>query len=208
MKRSLGIMAAFVAVLALVAMTFTTNDAGNSKVDGLKVGDIAPDFKLENVDGKMVSLAGFKDVKGFIINFTCNTCPYAVMYEERIADLQKKYAPMGYPVINIMPNDIDVKPGDSFDKMKMRAKKVGYTYYLNDAAQEVYPQYGASRTPHIYLLDADRKVRYIGAIDDNAQDAEAVEERFLENAIAALEKGEEPNPAFTKAIGCSIKVKK
>ncbi len=174
----------------------------------LNVGEVAPDFNLKNVDGSMVSLAGFEDVKGFIINFTCNTCPFAVKYEDRVIALQEKYKDKGYPVINIMPNNTEVKPGDSYDNMQERAKELGYAYYLDDSAQEVYPTYGASKTPHIFLLDAERVVRYIGAIDDSANDAESVSVRYLEDAIAALDAGKEPDPNFTKAIGCSIKVKK
>ncbi|MEM9992363.1 MAG: thioredoxin family protein [Bacteroidota bacterium] len=209
MKKSLSILASLLLVIAFIAMANTNRfTAQKATTPTLKVGDIAPDFSLQNIDDNMVALSDFKDAKGFIINFTCNTCPFAVLYEERVVALQEKYAKKGYPVINIMPNDIDVKPGDSFQNMKIRAEKVGYEYYLNDAAQKVYPTYGASRTPHILLLDAKRKVRYIGAIDDNAQDATAVQQHYLEDAITAMEAGKEPEPNFTKAIGCSIKVKK
>jgi len=174
----------------------------------LAIGDIAPDFKLMNVDDKMVTLADYKDVNGYIVTFTCNHCPYAIMYEDRLIDLHNKYEDMGYPVVAINPNDPDAKPADSFDNMKVRAKEKGFPFaYLMDKGQKIYPQYGATKTPHVFLLDADRKVRYIGAIDDDARDASAVTEKFLENAIAALEKGEDPTPATTKAIGCSIKTK-
>lgn len=176
---------------------------------GLKVGDKAPDFKLKNVDGRMVSLAGMKDVKGYIVTFTCNTCPYAVMYEDRLIELHKKFAPKGYPVVAIQPNDPEVQPGDAFEKMQARAADKGFPFaYLFDEGQVVYPQYGASRTPEIYLLDKDLMVRYTGAIDDNAQDAAAVTTHYVENAIAALESGKNPEPSFVKAIGCTIKTKK
>ncbi|NNE26488.1 MAG: thioredoxin family protein [Saprospiraceae bacterium] len=177
--------------------------------DGYSVGDTATDFELKNVDDSMVSLADFPDAKGFIITFTCNHCPYAVLYEDRLIDLHNKYAPMGYPVIAINPNDPAVQPADGFEEMKQRAEEKGFPFpYLFDEGQNVYPQYGATRTPHIYLLDADRKVRYIGAIDDSPRDAEAVEVKYVENAIAALEAGSNPDPDFTKAIGCSIKTKR
>lgn len=222
MKQVLGLLGIGIALtIATIACTGNGAEAEVSAVtnavkkaavevvkNALDVGDVAPDFNLKNVDGKMVSLAGFEAAKGFIINFTCNTCPFAVKYEERVIALQEKYAGMGYPVINIMPNDTEVKPGDSFDKMQERAKELGYQYYLDDAAQKVYPTYGASRTPHIFLLDAERVVRYIGAIDDNVDDASEVSKFYLEDAIAALEAGKTPDPSFTKAIGCSIKVKK
>lgn len=176
---------------------------------GLKVGDKAPDFNLKNVDGQMVSLASYENVKGFIVTFTCNTCPYAVMYEDRIIELHNKFAPLGYPVVAIQPNDPEAQPGDAFDKMQSRAKEKAFPFaYLYDEGQKVYPQYGATRTPEIYLLDKNLTVRYTGAIDDNAQDASAVSVRYVEDAISALEKGKNPEPSFVKAIGCTIKVKK
>lgn len=179
------------------------------KLDGYGIGDKAEDFNLKNVDGEMVSLANFKDAKGFIVIFTCNTCPYAVKYEDRIIDLHNKFADKGYPVIAINPNDPDVKPGDSYDKMLVRSKEKGFAFpYVFDEGQKVFPKFGATKTPHIFLLGSDLTVEYIGSIDDSPNNASKVEKRYLEDAIAALEKGEKPNPSTTKAIGCSIKVKK
>ena len=178
----------------------------------LAPGDEAPDFKLKNIDGNMISLDDFNTEKCIILIFTCNHCPYAVAYEDRIIDLNDKYAPKGYPVVAINPNDPAVVPEDSFEKMQERANEKGFDFpYLFDEGQKVFPQYGATRTPHIFLIQNEGNksiVRYIGAIDDNYKDASAVEEKFLENAIAAIEKGETPDPASTKAIGCTIKVKK
>jgi len=192
-----------VALLALVVMSFSSLPVG------YKVGDKATDFKLKSVDGKMYSMADYKDAKGFIVVFTCNHCPFAVKYEDRIVALAKKYKSLGYELIAINPNDPAAQPEDSFDLMKVRAKEKGFTFpYLFDEGQKVYPQYGATKTPHVFLLDKSLTVKYIGAIDDNVDDAAAVKERYLENAIAALEKNQEANPSMTKAIGCSIKVKK
>ena len=116
---------------------------------------------------------------------------------------------MGYPVIAINPNDPAVQPADSFDAMKDRAAEKGFPFvYLFDEGQKVYPKFGATKTPHVFLLDADKVVRYIGAIDDSAKDASQVEEKYLENAIIALNEGKEINPKETKAIGCSIKSQK
>jgi peroxiredoxin len=101
-----------------------------------------------------------------------------------------------------------VQPEDSFDKMVERAEEKAFPFaYLFDEGQEIYPQYGAERTPHIFLLDKSRKVHYIGAIDDSARDASAVTTPYVENAIAAMEMGKEPDPSFTKAVGCTIKTK-
>lgn len=193
-------------VLAVFAVA-TAFTAGPDK--GYKVGDNAADFKLENVDGKMVSMSDYKDAKGFIIVFTCNTCPYSVANEDRIIALDKKYKSKGYPVIAINPNDPAAQPGDSMDKMKQRAKDKGFTFpYLLDAGQKVYPEYGATRTPHIYILEKKGNknvVQYIGAIDDSSRDPEAVKEKFVENAVDALLAGNKVEKTYTRAIGCSIK---
>ena len=192
----------FFALLMGVLMSFT-NPAG------YKVGDKATDFKLKSVDNKMYSMADYKDAKGFIVVFTCNHCPFAVKYEDRIIDLAKKYKSKGYVLLAINPNDPAVQPEDSFELMQKRAKEKKFSFpYLFDEGQKIYPQYGATKTPHVFLLDKNLVVKYIGAIDDNVEDASQVKEKYLENAIAALEKGEEPTPNTTKAIGCSIKVKK
>lgn len=198
-------MKTFVAVLAIVVSSvFTTTGPG------YKVGDIATDFNLKNIDGKMVSLSNFKDAKGFIVIFTCNTCPYAVAYEDRIEALNKKYASKGYPVVAIMPNNTEVKPGDNMEAMQARAKAKGFTFpYLMDEGQKIYPQYGATKTPHVYILQKTAKgnqVKYIGAIDDNYQDAAAVNTKYVESAVDALLAGKEIKEKETRAIGCSIKV--
>jgi peroxiredoxin len=177
-----------------------------------KVGDQAMDFSLKNVDGKMVSLKDYKDEKGFIVTFTCNHCPYAKAYEQRIMDLDKKFAAAGYPVIAISPNDPDQVPEDSFDNMVKRAKEKKYTFpYLLDETQNITRTYGAKATPHIFLLQKkgnDLEVVYIGAIDDNTEDANAVKSKYVEAALDALSKGQKPAISSTKAIGCSIKWKK
>ena len=198
----------FFLLTAVVFLTTAfTNDIDSN---GYEVGDIATDFKLKNIDGEMVSLSDYNDAKGFIVIFTCNTCPYAVKYEDRIIDLDKKYADKGYPVIAIMPNNTDVKPGDSFDSMQARAKSKGFTFpYLIDEGQKIYPQYGATKTPHVYLLEKTKEgnvVKYIGAIDDNYQDAAAVNTKYVEDAVDALLEGKEIKEKNTRAIGCSIKV--
>jgi peroxiredoxin len=177
---------------------------------GYDIGDVATDFKLENIDGNFVSLSDFKQAKGFIVVFTCNTCPYAVAYEDRIEALNKEYAPKGYPVIAIMPNNVQSKPGDSMTAMQKRAKEKGFTFpYLIDADQSIYPQYGATKTPHVYILESTDKgpvVQYIGAIDDNYKDAALVKIKYVQNAVDALLEGVTFETHKTKAIGCSIKI--
>lgn len=179
---------------------------------GYKIGDVATDFKLKNVDGKMVSLAGFKDAKGFIIIFTCNHCPYSIAYENRIIGLDKMFKDKGFPVIAINPNDNKEYPEDSFDNMVIRAKEKAFTFpYLIDEGQEVYPKYGATRTPHVFILKKEENglvVKYIGAIDNNHSDASAATEKYVEKAVNNLLAGIDPDPSMTKAIGCSIKAAK
>ena len=179
---------------------------------GYKVGDKAIDFKLKNVDGKMVSMADFKNAKGFVVIFSCNHCPYVVAYEDRMIELHNKYASKGYPVIAINPNDPEAQPQDSFEKMIERSKEKNFPFvYLFDEGQKIYPVYGATRTPHIYLLNKKGKdliVEYIGAIDNNYKDASQVTETYLADAIDALLAGKKPSVTETKAIGCTIKVKK
>lgn len=177
---------------------------------GYKIGDNAADFKLKNVDDKMVSLSDYKKAKGFIVIFTCNHCPYSVAYEDRIIDLDKRYKEKGFPVIAINPNNPEIEPKDSFELMKVRAKEKGFTFpYLLDAGQKIYPQYGATRTPHVFILTKEKGkniVQYIGAIDDNYKDAFKAKTKYVEDAVDALLKGEKPAVTETKAIGCSIKV--
>ncbi|MCH2045410.1 MAG: thioredoxin family protein [Saprospiraceae bacterium] len=180
---------------------------------GYKVGDVAVDFELKNVDGQNFSIAAnLADAKGCVVVFTCNHCPFSVAYEDRLIELDKKYKAQGYPVVAINPNDPEVAPNDSFEKMIERSKEKGFTFpYLFDEGQKVYPQYGAMRTPHCYVLskeDAGLVVKYIGAIDDNHKEPEKVEKNYLADALDAVIKGEAPSPDYTKAIGCSIKAKK
>jgi peroxiredoxin len=175
--------------------------------ESYEIGSQVEDFTLKNVDGEMISLSDY-ETEGVVIIFTCNHCPYAVKYEDRIIDFHNEYAPKGYPVLAINPNDPEVQPEDSFEKMQERAKEKNFPFkYIFDEGQEVYPKFGATRTPHVFLLDNERKLRYIGAIDDNYKDASMVKEHFLRDAVAALESGRQPDPGTTKAIGCSIKTK-
>ena len=173
------------------------------------VGDKAEDFSLRNVDGRMVSLADYPDAKGFIIVFTCNHCPYAQLYEQRIIDLHRRYNAKGFPVIAINPNDPSIVPDDSFAEMKRVAQQNNYPFvYLFDSTQTVFPKFGASRTPHVFILDKNLVVRYIGAIDDNPETPGAARQKYVENAVNAMLRGERPDPDYTRAIGCTIKKKK
>jgi peroxiredoxin len=177
-----------------------------------KVGDVVSDFSLKNVDNKNVSLAQYPVAKGFIVVFTCNTCPFAMKYESRVEQLNKEFSSKGYPVIAISSNDTQAKPGDSFEEMQKKAKAEGYTFpYLYDESQAVAKQFGATNTPHVYVVSKEGGklvVKYIGAIDNNADDASKADKKYVAEAINSLLEGKSPAVTATKAIGCGIKWKK
>lgn len=178
---------------------------------GYHVGDVAMDFNLKNVDGNTVSMNDYPEAKGFIIAFTCNTCPIAQLYEQRIIELHKQFAPRGYPVIAINPNDPIKQPGDSFEEMKARAVEKNYPFpYLVDESQEITTSYGATNTPHMYVLQKEGTrytVKYIGAIDNNPKEPENASKKYIYNALNALLEGKEVPVNETKAVGCGIKWK-
>lgn len=195
----------FVAVvgLCLISATEPYSDGGYA------IGDKADDFSLKNIDGEYVSLSEHRDAEGFVVVFTCNTCPYSVLYEDRIIDLNHKLAEKGYKLIAINPNDANMKPGDSYTDMRTRAEEKKFDFpYLVDETQEVFPKFGAKKTPHVFVLDKERIVRYIGAIDDNAREPERVEKNYVLDAVDAIQAGTTPEVEYTKAIGCSIKSRK
>lgn len=176
----------------------------------LKIGDKAPAFNLKNVDNSWVALKDYSDQEGVVLIFSCNHCPYVKLYEERIVALQKEFGPKKYPVVAINSNDSTIVAEDGFSHMVKNAAEKGFNFpYLLDDKQ-VFKAYGATRTPHVFLLKNEGQhftVAYIGAIDDNPQDASDVKDRYVANAIEALLKGEQPSPTETRAIGCTIKFK-
>jgi peroxiredoxin len=194
-----------VLLICFVALTAGTNP-------GYEVGDSVSDFKLKNVDGKMVSLSDYETSKGVILIFDCNTCPYSKAYNERIIALNKKYVSQGFPLVAINPNNVEASPGDSYDRMIALAKEKHYTFpYLVDPTQQTTKAFGASNTPHAFVLKNDRgafKVAYIGAIDNNVRDAEAADKKYIEEAVDALLADKPVETSKTKAIGCGVKWKK
>lgn len=192
-------------VLGLLAavVTFVACRAEAAK---LKIGDPAPSFSaLIGVDDKKHSLSDYKDAKIIVLIFTCNHCPVAVAYEDRIIALQKDYKDKGVQVIAVNVNNI---PEDRLDKMKIRAEKKGFNFpYLYDESQKIGHDYGAEVTPHVFVLDQQRKIAYMGAIDDS-QNVEKVKTHYLRDALDALLAGKEPPKTVTKHFGCSIKYEK
>lgn len=195
----------FVQVLLLVSM------AATAQVNTITPGQNAPAFKLKNVDGKEISFGSFTGAKGYIVVFTCNTCPYAKRYEQRIIELNDKYAPLGYPVIAINPNDPDISQGDSYDNMQSLAASKQYKFpYLFDDGQVVTNQYGARNTPQVFLVSktaSGNVIEYTGAIDNDPENGKPDKIKYVEQAITALQKNAKPGVSVTKAIGCSVKRK-
>ena len=176
-----------------------------------KLGDTVGDFKLRNVDGKMVSLSDYKTSKGVIVIFDCNTCPYSQAYNDRIVQLNKTFASKGFPLVAINANSPAISPGDSFTEMVAQAKDKGYDFpYLVDETQDIARAFGATNTPHVFVLKNDNanfKVAYIGTIDNNSRDASSVTKKYVEDAVNELLNNKEVTTSKTKAIGCGIKWK-
>ncbi len=192
-------------LLTIAALLFA--GVGIVAAQGYAIGDEVEDFLLMGTDGEQHSIELDAGENGTVVVFTCNHCPYSVAYEDRLVALQSEFGPRGYNLIAINPNDPEVKPADSFEAMKERATEKGFNFpYVVDEGQRVYPVWGATRTPHFFVVDATNTVRYIGALDNNT-DPSKVTTNYLEDAIEAIEAGRTPEPATTKAIGCSIKVK-
>lgn len=210
MKRNSLLIVGLIAVAFVLFSTGNKERLVNSKV-GYGTGDIASDFELKNVDGRMISMSDYERAKGFIVIFTCNTCPFSKMYEQRIELLHQKYEPKGYPVLAINPNDEKKQPGDSFEAMIKRAEAKNYSFpYLYDESQSVAKMYGATRTPHVYVIakkEENLMISYIGAIDNNHKDPNLVSKRYVEQAVDELIAGQPISTAVTKAIGCTIKWK-
>ncbi|MBW3598472.1 MAG: thioredoxin family protein, partial [Planctomycetes bacterium] len=184
------------------------------EVTPLEIGASAPDFALPGADGKTHRLADFADAKILMIIFTCNHCPTAQAYEERIIQLHNDYQDRGVAVAAISPNDPQAVRldelgytdlSDSLEEMKVRARDRGFEFpYLYDGeTQETSAAYGALATPHVFIFDRQRKLRYTGRIDDS--DVKTVQSRDARNALDALLAGKPVPVAKTRVFGCSTK---
>ena len=172
----------------------------------LAIGAKAPDFKLPGVDGKDYTLGNFEAAKALIVVFTCNHCPAAIGSEDRMIRLSRDYQAKGVAMVSINSNEDKGHPDDSFDKMVVRSREKGFPFpYLRDESQKVALAYGALRTPHFYLFDAERKLRYTGRMDDNPYDATKVTTRDLQNALDAVLAGKTPAVEQTNPVGCNVK---
>jgi peroxiredoxin len=174
----------------------------------LELGRTAPDFDLPGVDGKRYSLASFAGAKALIVAFTCNHCPYVTGSEERMKRLYADLAPKGLAMIAINSNETDNHPTDSFEHMVQRAKEQGFRFpYVRDESQAVAKEYGALRTPHFYVFDAARKLRYTGRLDDNPRSPGQETTHELRDAVEAVLAGKAVPMPLTNPIGCNVKWK-
>ena len=173
------------------------------RAENLKIGDAAPDFSgIVGTDDKEHALKDYESAKLVVLVFTCNHCPVAQAYQDRLVKLQKDYKEKGVQIVAVNVNKIDA---DKLDKMKERAKEKKFDFpYLYDASQKIGKDYGAKVTPHVFVLDKDRKLAYVGAIDDN-MDEDKVKKHYLRDALDALLDGKEPPEKVTKQFGCGIK---
>ncbi len=172
----------------------------------LQIGQSAPDFNLPGVDDKNYSLSNFKDSKVLIVVFWCNHCPYVVGSEERMLKFAREYLAKGVGIVAINSNETEGHPGDSFEHMIERAREKRYPFpYVRDESQDVARAYGALRTPHFYVFDSDRKLRYTGRMDDNPRSPGQETTRELRDAVDAVLAGKKPQIELTNPIGCNVK---
>jgi peroxiredoxin len=165
-------------------------------------------FSLPAADGTTVSTDQFTDRPVLGVVFWCNHCPYVKAWEDRMIALQHEYSGRGVQFVLINSNDPAKYPDDSFEAMKTHSREKAYPFpYLFDEAQEVAREYGATRTPEIFLFDRDRALRYHGAPDDNFENPNAVTARYLRDAVEALLAGRAPETTSTPPKGCTIKWK-
>lgn len=189
-------------VVVLLAATALTS------AHALNIGETAPkrDVAMKGADGKSYTLGQVAGSKGTLVVFTCNHCPFAKAWEERIVAIGNSYPAKGVSVIAINSNDPAVAADDGYEGMQARAKERGMTFpYVMDETSGVARAFGASKTPEVFLFDAAGKLIYHGAIDDNSKEPEKVEQRYLHDALEATVAGRAVPVAETKALGCGIK---
>jgi len=179
----------------VVALALSTGDAIPAKTDPLK-----------DTDGRQIKIADVSGAKGTLVVFTCNHCPYAQAWEDRIVALGNEYSEKGIGVVAINSNDPKVAPEDGLEEMQKRVKDKSFKFpYAVDETSAVAKAFGASKTPEVFLFDAQGKLAYHGAVDDNSEDPNAVKEHYLKDALDAVATGRPVANAETKALGCGIK---
>jgi peroxiredoxin len=195
----------FIAALIAATLPFNAVAIGGTYNKQLSIGDSAPTWSdLVGTDGQKHALAEFSGKEVLVVCFTCNTCPYAVDYEDRLISLAKKFASEGDKCGLIAINANKVKD-DLLPAMEERAKSKGFNFpYLHDESQQVAKSYGATFTPEFVVLNKDRKVVYLGAMDDSP-DGKKITKRYVEDAVAAAIAGQKPEITETPAVGCAVR---
>jgi len=174
----------------------------------LAIGSPAPlkDVKMKSVDGREVTIASIAGKNGTLVVFTCNHCPWARMWQTRVAAIGNAALAQGVGVVAINSNDPAEYPEDDYASMQTRAKDLGFKFpYVVDATSDVARAFGASRTPEAYVFDAKGRLVYHGTVDDNARDESAVQNAYLRDAVNAVASGKAVPVAETKSMGCGIK---
>ena len=172
----------------------------------LEIGADAPDFSVPATDGKTYSLADFADADALVVFFTCNHCPYVVGSDEVTRATAEKFADKGVAFIGINSNSEITHPTDDFDNMVLRMEEQDFPWiYARDKSQEVALAYGALRTPHFYVFDADRKLVYTGRGIDNPREADKATVNDLDNALTELLAGQAISTPLTNPLGCNVK---
>ena len=191
-------------VVAFGAVTVYAAASGKS----IDLGDPIPkvDVEMKNVDGRMLSINDVKGEKGTLVIFSCNHCPFVKAWQDRIVELGNTYSQKDIGVILINSNDPQRYPSDDFSHMKKQAEREGYEFpYVVDATSDVARAFGASRTPEAFLFNAEQKLVYHGAIDDNVHKPEQVTQRYLRDALKAVVQGKQLPVKETRSVGCGIK---
>lgn len=204
MEKSFTLIAVVLAAMALWAF----GPLEQTPADELAIGAKAPlaDVEVEDVSGEMLTLKEVAGEKGLLVNFSCNTCPWVSRWEDRYNPIARLAKANGIETIALNPNAAIRDRGEGMEDMKKRAEESDYEfYYALDKDSRIAQAFGANRTPHIFLFNSELELVYRGAIDDNANSAEEVEEHFLKNAIQELAAGKEITTKVTKSLGCTIK---
>lgn len=193
-----------ISLLLVFAFALTTTNS-----DQLNLGDKAPkaDLKMTNIDGNEVSLESLKGKNGLCVIYSCNTCPWVIAWEDRYNELYKECANNDIGFVLVNSNEAKREGDDSLDEMKKHAKEKGYFNfaYVVDENHVLADAFGATKTPDVFLFNADMELAYKGAIDDNSKNKDGVDEPYLKKAIEAVAAGKKADPGTTKALGCSIK---
>jgi peroxiredoxin len=174
----------------------------------IPVGSTAPSFNLKGVDGHEHSLDSLGGKKAVAVIFSCNHCPYVLAWEDRMIAIQGDYEARGVALIVINSNNAETHPTDSFENMVTHSQEKSFNFpYVRDDSQEVATAYGATHTPEVFLLNAERTVAYHGAIDDNHEDADGAKAHYLRNALDAVLEGKSAPISETPPVGCTVKWK-